>query len=90
MELVGKLVSNITSKIGILPSASKDVFIKFSDECIHDIKNKDRFNGLKGSTKMKRIESLFKYQLRVNNVQINSDVNHRGIKILWNNKLCPS
>ena len=35
MELIGKLASNDTSKIGILPSASKYVSINFSDQCTH-------------------------------------------------------
>ena len=30
---------------------------------------------------------LFKYQSRIYTVQRNSDVNHRGMKIIWNNKL---
>ena len=52
MELIGKLESNVTSNIGILPSASKYASIKFLDQCIHIINNKDRLNGLKGSTHM--------------------------------------
>ena len=35
MELIGKLASNDTSNIGILPSASKDVSVKFAYQCIH-------------------------------------------------------
>ena len=35
MELIGKLASNDTSKIGILPSASKYVSINVSDQCTH-------------------------------------------------------
>ena len=35
MELIGKLESNNTSKIGMIPSASKEVSIKFEDQCIH-------------------------------------------------------
>ena len=62
MELIGKLVINDTSRIGILPSASKDVSIKFVDKCIHIINNKDMLTGLKGSTKMQKRESICKYQ----------------------------
>ena len=35
MELIGELASNYTTNIGMLPSYSKDVFIKFADQCIH-------------------------------------------------------
>ena len=35
MKLIGKLGRNDTSKIGILTSTLKDVFIKFADQCIH-------------------------------------------------------
>ena len=61
MELIGKLVSNDTSKIRMLPSASKEIYIQFSYQCIHIINNKYRFNVLKGITKMKNRESPFKY-----------------------------
>ena len=54
MEIIGKLSSNNTSKIGIIPSASKDVIINFSDQCIHILNNKYRLNGIKGSTKMQK------------------------------------
>ena len=47
-------------------------------------------NGLKGITNMQKRESLFKYQSSIYNVQKNSDVNHRGMKIRRNNKLFPS
>ena len=40
MELIGKLGSNDTKKIGMLPSASKDVSIQFSDQCLQIINNK--------------------------------------------------
>ena len=53
------------------------------------LNNKERLNGLKGSTTMQNIESLLKYQSRIYNVQRNSDVNPRGMKIIWNNKLFP-
>ena len=35
MEIIGKLAINNTSKIGMIPSASKDISIKISDKCIH-------------------------------------------------------
>ena len=90
MELIGKLSSKKTSKIGMLHSASKEVFIKFSDKCINIINDKEGFNGLKGSTKIKNLESLFKYKSRIYNVQGNYDVNHKGIKMIWSNKSFPS
>ena len=52
MELIGKLVSNETKNSGMLPSASKDVFVKFVDQCLHIFNNKEILNGLKGITKM--------------------------------------
>ena len=60
MEFIGKFGGNDTSKIGMLPSASKDVFINFSDQYIHIINNKEILNGLKGSTKIQKRESLLK------------------------------
>ena len=90
MELIGKLTSNDTKNIGMLPSASKGVYVKFSDQCIHIFNNKDRLNGLKGSTKMQERESLFKYQSRVYSVQSNYDVDHRGMKMQWDNKMFSS
>ena len=60
-ELGGKLASNDTSNIVILPSASKEVFVKVSDQCIHILDNKVILNGLKGSTKMQNRQYLFKY-----------------------------
>ena len=65
MEPIGKLSSNDTSKILMLPSASKDVSVKFPYQCIHILNNKERLNVLKGNTKMKKVESIFKYQSRV-------------------------
>ena len=47
-------------------------------------------NGLKGSQKMQKILLKFKYQSLIYNVQRNSDVNHRGMKMIWNNKIFPS
>ena len=57
MELMGKLESNNTTNIGMLTSASKYVSINFADQCLHIINNKEILNGLKGSTKMKKIQS---------------------------------
>ena len=54
MELIGKLERNNTSKIGMLPSTSKDVSIIFADKCIHIINNKEILNGLNGRKKSKR------------------------------------
>ena len=51
---------------------------------------KERLNGLKVSSKIQKIESIFKYKLNIYNVQRNFDGNHRGIKMIWNNKLMPS
>ena len=45
MEIIGKLGSNHITKIGILPSASKEVFIKFADQCLHIINNKERMDS---------------------------------------------
>ena len=86
MGLIGKLSGDDASNIEIIPSFSNDVSIQFEDQCIQIIENKDRLNGLKSSTKMKNIYSLFKYQSHFYNIQRNDDVNHRGIKIRWNNK----
>ena len=40
MELIGKLAVNDTTNIGILTSDSKDVSIKFVDQCLHILNNK--------------------------------------------------
>ena len=56
MEIIGKLASNKTSRIGMLPSASKYDPIKTPEQCLHIINNKDRLNGLKVSTKKQNIE----------------------------------
>ena len=37
MELLGKLACNDTPKIGMIPSASKYVSIKFEEQCLHMI-----------------------------------------------------
>ena len=70
-------------------SASKYVSIEFAYQHIYILNNKERLNGIKVSTKMQNRESLFKYQQRIYNVKINSDVNYIGMKILRNNKLSP-
>ena len=44
MRLLGKLASNDTSKIGILPSASKDTSVIFPDQFIHILYYKERLN----------------------------------------------
>ena len=89
MEIIDKLASNHTSKIGMLPSASKYISIKFSDQWINILNDKEWLNGLKCRTKMQKRESLFKYQARIYNVQGNYDANHRGVQIIWNNKPFP-
>ena len=52
IEPVVKLTSNDTSKVGMLPSDSKDVSIIFTEQFLHITNNKYRFNGLKGGKKM--------------------------------------
>ena len=54
MELIGKLESKNTSNIGILTSDSKYTSIKFTDQCIHILNNKENLNELKGRKKFKR------------------------------------
>ena len=70
----------------MLASASKDVSITFSDKCLHILNNKEILDGIKGSTKIKSKESLLKYQSLIYNVQSNFNVNHRGMKMISNNK----
>ena len=65
MEPVGKLGSNDTTNIGILFFASRDASIKFSDQCLHNLNNKEILNGLKGKKNLQKRESLFKYQSRI-------------------------
>ena len=65
MDLIGKLAINDTSNIGMIPSASKCVSIKCSDQSIKIINDKDRLNVLKVSQKVKNIQSLLKYQSRI-------------------------
>ena len=90
MELIGKLASNDTTNIGMLPSDSKDVSFKFADQCLYMINNKEILNGLKGSTKFQKIISQFKYQSLIYNVQRNSYANQRGMKMRRKDKLFPS
>ena len=56
MEIVVKLGIVDTTNIGMLPSASKYIPIKFSDQCLHIINNKEILNGLKGSSKIQDIK----------------------------------
>ena len=63
----------------MLPSASKYVSMNFSEQCLHILNNNDPLHGLKGSTKMQKRESLSKYQSCFYNLQMNYDVNHRGM-----------
>ena len=90
MELMGKLAGKDTKNIGMLPSASKYVSIKFVDKCLHILNNKEILNGLKGIKKIQEGKSQFKYQPRIYNFQRNSDVDHRGMKMICKNKLFPS
>ena len=62
IKLIGKLRSNYTTKIGMFTSDSKGVSIKFADQCLHILYNKEVLNRIKVSTKIKNRESLFKYQ----------------------------
>ena len=68
MELSCKLASNDTSNIGMISSDSKYVSIKISEQCLQIINNKDKLNVPEDSTKMQKIESLFKYQSRFYNI----------------------
>ena len=69
MQLIDKLSSNNTSKIGIFPNASKYVSNKVSDQCKYILNNKERLNILKGSTKMQNKESIFKCKSHIYNVK---------------------
>ena len=62
IELIFKLASIDTTDIGVISSASKDDSIKFVDHCLRIINNKEGLNGIKVSTKMKKIQSQFKYK----------------------------
>ena len=61
-EIICKLEGKDTTNIGMITSASKYVSIKFVDQFILIINHKEILNGIKDTTKMKKIESLFKYQ----------------------------
>ena len=52
MKLIDKLESNDTTKVGMIPSASKDISTKFAYQCLHILNNEEVLNGLKFSTKM--------------------------------------
>ena len=41
MKPIGKLSSNDTSNIRMIASSSKDLYIKFVDQCMHIINNKE-------------------------------------------------
>ena len=56
LEIIGKSGNKDITKIGIIPDASK------TSPFIQILYNKELLNGLKGITKMKHRESLFKYQ----------------------------
>ena len=60
MELIGKLGSNNITKIGILPSASKEVSIKFADQCLHIINNKERMDS--------KVEKRYKIENHYSNI----------------------
>ena len=90
MELLGKLEIKDTLNIGILTSASKDVSIKFSEQCLHILSNNDLLNGLRGNEKIQKRELLFKYQPHFYNILSNDGVKHIDMKLLWRNKLFTS
>ena len=46
----------------MLTSDSKDVSVKFEDQCIKVTNNNERLNGPKSSRKMQKRKSIFKYQ----------------------------
>ena len=52
MEIIGKLGSNYNTNIGMIPSASKGVSIKFSDQCLHIYNNKEMLKRIKGRSKI--------------------------------------
>ena len=56
MELIGKSASNDSSNIGMLPIASNDVSINYSEQRLQIFTNNDKLNGLKVSTKMQKRE----------------------------------
>ena len=66
MELIGKLASNETSKIGLIQISSKDISIKIVDQFIHILNNKEKLKGLKVSTKRK----INHYYSNINSIYI--------------------
>ena len=56
-EIIAKLETNDTTIIGMLPSVSKYVLIKFVDQCLHIINIIEGLNGLKDSIKMQKRQS---------------------------------
>ena len=46
IELINKLWNNDTENIGMLSSASKDVSVKFVDQRLQILNNKESLNGL--------------------------------------------
>ena len=69
MELMSILSIYDITNIGMLPSASKYVSVSFTDQCLHTLNYKEIFNGLKGSTNMKKRQSEFKYQISIYIIQ---------------------
>ena len=90
IEPIVKSEINDNTYIGMLPSASKDVSIKFAYQCLYIINNKEILNGIKSRTKIQKRQSQLKYQSSIYNVKSNSDVNHRGMKMIWNNNIFTS
>ena len=72
MEVIGKLGSDDTTRIVMLTSASKDVSIKCSDQCLKILNNKEILNGLKGSTKMQKKQS--KVQISTKYIQCSKEL----------------
>ena len=62
MELLGKLSSNDTSNIAILSIEPKRDSIKTPKQYLQIITGNYWVNGLKGSTKMQKSESLLNFQ----------------------------
>ena len=71
MESLGQLESNNTSKIRMLHSASKYCAIKFEDQCLQIINTKDNLNGLKATSKMKKI--MITVQISINFLQCSKE-----------------
>ena len=62
MEVIDKLGSNDTTNIGMLPSALKDVSVKFTDKCVHILDDKVKIKYTQRWQKIQNRESLFKYR----------------------------